>query len=101
LPTGCCSFSTTRAEGPQWYWGEEAPFWNAPAALTAEYVTRLFEDPVPALDDFTDAEVNMRLGYIITPALAGPRFESLCAHQAFQRVTGKIALIDPAQIGAG
>jgi hypothetical protein len=57
------------AEGPEWYWGDEAPFWNAPAALTAEYVTRLFEDPVPALEGYTDAELNMGLNYIITPGL--------------------------------
>src|SRR5262245_50588529 len=57
------------AEGPEWYWGDEAPYWNASAALAAEYVTRLFEDPVPALEGYTDAELNMGLNYIITPGL--------------------------------
>ena len=61
------------AEGPQWYWGD-APSWNAPAALTAEYVTRLFEDPVPALEGFTAAELNMGLNYIIAPGLGEHMF---------------------------
>jgi hypothetical protein len=29
------------AEGPQWYWANDAPFWNGPSALTAEYVSRI------------------------------------------------------------
>jgi len=30
------------AEGPQWYADVNAPFWNGPAKVTCEYVTRLF-----------------------------------------------------------
>src|SRR5262245_59169599 len=57
------------AEGPEWYWGDEAPFWNAPAKLNADYVTRLFEAPLPALDGFHDAELNRGLNYLISPGL--------------------------------
>jgi hypothetical protein len=56
-------------EGPEWYWGDEAPFWNAPAELTATYVTRLFEAPLPALEGFRDAELNRGLNYMISPGL--------------------------------
>ena len=47
------------AEGPQWYWANDAPFWNGPSALTAEYVSRIFEEPWPALEGYSDAELNM------------------------------------------
>src|SRR5688572_17266052 len=39
-------------EGPAWYADPDAPYWNGPAALTAEYVIRLFEDPALALEGF-------------------------------------------------
>src|SRR6266550_4979755 len=57
------------AEGPEWYRGNEAPFWNAPAELTPKYITRLFESPLPALEGFRDAELNMGLNYLISPGL--------------------------------
>src|SRR5215203_3519238 len=57
------------AEGPEWYADPDAPYWNGPAALTAEYVIRLFEDPCPALEGFTDAELNQGLWYLISPGL--------------------------------
>jgi len=46
------------AEGPQWYAAADAPFWNGPAALTAEYVSRLFEELWPTLEGYSDAELN-------------------------------------------
>ena len=57
------------AEGPQWYAAADAPFWNGPAALTAEYVSRLFEEPWPTLEGCSDAELNMALNYLISPGL--------------------------------
>ena len=57
------------AEGPEWYWGDEAPFWKASAELTAAYVTQLFEEPFPALEGFRDQELNMGLRYLISPGL--------------------------------
>ena len=61
------SFSTTRPKAPQWYCDAEAPFWNGPAELTAAYVTRLFEEPLPALEGFREAELNIGLNYLISP----------------------------------
>jgi hypothetical protein len=55
--------------GPDWYWGEDASYWNAPASLTVDYVTRLFEKPLPALSAFTDAQLNLSLHYLIGPEL--------------------------------
>jgi hypothetical protein len=56
-------------EGPAWHADPDAPYWNGPAGLTAEYVTRLFEDPAPVLEGLTDAEVNNGLWYLISPGL--------------------------------
>jgi hypothetical protein len=58
------------AEGQEWYWGNEAPFWNAPAELTAKYITRPFEAPLPALEGFRDPTsltVTSRVGYPSMP----------------------------------
>jgi hypothetical protein len=56
-------------EGPAWHADPGAPYWNGPAGLTADYVTRLFEDPAPVLEGFTDAELNNGLWYLISPGL--------------------------------
>jgi len=37
--------------------------------LTAEYVSRIFEEPWPALEGYSDAELNMGLNYLISPGL--------------------------------
>ena len=57
------------AEGPEWHADPAAPYWDGTAALTAEYVTRLFEDPAHALEGLTDAEINKGLWYLISPGL--------------------------------
>jgi len=57
------------AEGPEWHGDPDAPYWDAPAALTAEYVTRLFENPLPVLEGFSDAELNKGFWYMISPGL--------------------------------
>jgi hypothetical protein len=57
------------AQGPEWHADPEAPYWNGPAALTAEYLIRLFEDPCPALVGFGDDELNKGLWYLISPGL--------------------------------
>jgi hypothetical protein len=49
------------ADGPEWYWADDAPSWNGPSSLTCDYVTRLFEDPIPALEGYSDAELNRGL----------------------------------------
>jgi hypothetical protein len=36
------------AESPQWYWGEEAPFWNAPVGASGEGNAFPFRTTFPA-----------------------------------------------------
>ena len=57
------------AEGPEWYAAPDAPYWNGSTALTANYLTTLFEDPVPVLEGYTDAELNKGLWYLLSPGL--------------------------------
>ena len=64
-----CVRSGRLPEGPQWYWTDDAPFWNGPSALTAEYVSRIFEEPLPTLEGYSDAELNIGLNYVISPGL--------------------------------
>jgi hypothetical protein len=53
------------AEGPEWHADRDSPHWNGSAALTADYVIRLFENPCPVLAGFSDAEINKGLWYLI------------------------------------
>lgn len=52
--------------GPEWWWGPEAPFWQGPAALTIAHVTRLFDDPLPALSAYDDDQLNRGFWYLIS-----------------------------------
>jgi hypothetical protein len=56
------------AEGPQWYYDVDAPFWAGLPALTLAYMTRLFETPVEATTDFSDAQINQGLWYLLSDA---------------------------------
>ena len=52
------------ATGPEWHWGPDAPYWPGPPAAIVAHLTRLFEDPLPPLEGFTDAELNKGFWYI-------------------------------------
>jgi hypothetical protein len=56
-------------EGLEWHRDIDAPYWNAPTALTAEYLLRLFEDTGPPLEGFNDEEPNQGFWYLINPGL--------------------------------
>lgn len=52
--------------GPQWYADPEAPYWVGPADVGVAHTTRLFEEPVRWLADYSDAQVNQGLWYLIS-----------------------------------
>ena len=52
------------ATGPELHWGPDAPYWPGPPAAIVAHLTRLFEDPLPPLEGFTDAELNKGFWYI-------------------------------------
>ncbi|MCG8547453.1 MAG: hypothetical protein MJE12_24920 [Alphaproteobacteria bacterium] len=51
--------------GLQWYFDPNAPFIELPAATAADYLTRLFRDPGPSLDRFSNEQLNQGLWYLI------------------------------------
>lgn len=52
------------AGGPQWYFGVDAEYRQAPPAVTVAYLTHLFEDPVPHVGGYSDAQLNQGFWYI-------------------------------------
>ncbi len=53
---------------PQWYFDLDASFWDAPASLSLEYMTRLFRDPARHLASYTDAQLNQGFWYLVSNA---------------------------------
>ena len=51
---------------PQWYFDVDATYWDAPADLTVEYITRLFEQTVPLLSQYTDEQLNQGFWYPVS-----------------------------------
>jgi hypothetical protein len=51
---------------PQWYFDLEAPFWDAPAEITVDYISKFFENPNPFLKDYTDAQLNQGFWYLVS-----------------------------------
>jgi hypothetical protein len=43
---------------PAWHFDTEADFWDGAPTLTLEYMTRLFNKSVIALQSYTDAQIN-------------------------------------------
>ena len=52
--------------GPQWYFDVEAPFWDAPAEITVDYITKFFASPIPFLKDYTDEQLNQGFWYLVS-----------------------------------
>jgi hypothetical protein len=51
---------------PQWYFDDDAPFWAAPAPRTLAHLTRLFEDPLPWLAPYSDAQLDQGFWYVVS-----------------------------------
>ena len=50
---------------PEWYFSDDADYWDGPNATTVAYITRLFEDPIPHLEGYADAQLNQGFWYLI------------------------------------
>ena len=48
---------------PEWYWDDEAVFWNEEAnpAQTVSYLIQLFENPLAHTADYSDAQISIRV----------------------------------------
>ena len=62
------------ATGPEWHWEPDAPYWPGPPAAIVAHLTRLFENPLPPLEGFTDAELNKGFWYIASNGLSDYMF---------------------------
>lgn len=65
-------------EGPEWHWEEDSPYWDGPPAATLDYLTRLFADPLPVLKDYSDAQLNRGLWYVL--GASGANHPEVLAH---------------------
>ena len=53
-----------------WYTAPDAPEWDAPAALTLDYLTRLFNSPVESVGRFSDAQLNQGFWYLASSSFS-------------------------------
>jgi hypothetical protein len=59
------------AVAPQaWYLAPDAPEWDAPAALTLDYLTQLFSSPVESVGRFSDAQLNQGFWYLASKSFS-------------------------------
>jgi hypothetical protein len=54
------------AGGPQWFADPDAPYWVGPADVTVAWVTRLFDDPLPPLEPYSDAQLGQGFWYLVS-----------------------------------
>ncbi len=57
--------------GVEWYFEMDADRWDGPASLTIAHLTRLFENPEPALACFADSQIAQGLYYIVDSGAGG------------------------------
>ena len=68
---------------PQWYFQMGTEYWSGPTRVTLRYLTRLFNDPVKAVQGYSDAQVDQGLWYLISSAASN-------IYQVLWRVAGLI-----------
>ncbi len=51
---------------PEWHWGIDAEPLHLAPDRTVEYLQRLFSNPVPALRQYSDAQINQGLHYLVS-----------------------------------
>lgn len=62
---------------PQWYFDLDAPYWNGAPHVTAAYLTTLFENPVPTLEVYSDAQLNQGFWYLLSSSASDHMFALL------------------------
>jgi hypothetical protein len=48
-----------------WYFDCDSDYWDGPPDVTIEYITRLFENPVPYLQQYSDEQLNQGFWYLV------------------------------------
>ncbi len=65
------------ATGPEWYFDVDCDYWNGPAAVTVEYITRLFRDPLPHMAPYSDEQLRQGLWYLASNGASDMMFALL------------------------
>lgn len=63
----------------EWYWDDDADWWDGPAALTVEYLYRVFEDTEAVFNAYSDSQLNQGLWYLASNACSNHMFALLDA----------------------
>ena len=50
---------------PEWYWDDDDEAWNLPAQTLIQYLTRLFQEPLPILHRYSDAQLNQGFWFLV------------------------------------
>lgn len=50
--------------GPPWYFDLNAAHWQGPPAIVLDYLTRLFEDPLPSVGSYSDEQLSQGFWYV-------------------------------------
>jgi len=54
-----------------WYFDPDRDWWDPPPMEAVSYLTRLFEDPEPALQGFADSQIAQGLTYLVNTSASG------------------------------
>lgn len=60
-----------RHQRPEWYFDDDCDWWAPSHADAIAYLTRLFENPEPALEFFSDAQIAQGLNYLVNTMAVG------------------------------
>lgn len=54
-----------RVQQAEWYFDSDCDYWDGPPEVTIAYITRLFEDPIPYLQQYSDEQLNQGFWYLV------------------------------------
>lgn len=61
----CFDHEVREEQKQEWYWDKDAPYIQLPIEIAGPFFIRLFSEASTALADFTDAQVNQGLWYLV------------------------------------
>jgi hypothetical protein len=59
---------------PEWHFDLDADYWDGPHTLTIIYMTRLFQESLSLVENYSDAQINQGLWYIAHNACSNCMF---------------------------
>jgi hypothetical protein len=62
-----------RFQQAPWYVDPDHDWWDPPPTVAVSHLTRLFEDPEPALQGFADSQVAQGLTYLVNTSASGDK----------------------------